>query len=78
MTKKQKITNLDEISKTIEAIRDYLMTIKSVGIKTTNRIVYKGKLKTLEIIQVDIDLLGKIKGVGLKRKYAIRKAVCHL
>jgi hypothetical protein len=63
------------IPNTIEAIEEYLVSIKSVGALTANRYVYKGGLKTLEILRINIGLLGKIKGVGPKKQLAIWKTL---
>jgi len=63
------------IPNTIEAIEEYLVSIKSVGALTANRYVYKGGLKTLEILRINIGLPGKIKGVGPKKQLAIWKTL---
>lgn len=55
------------IPNTIEAIEEYLVSIKSVGALTANRFVYKVGIKTLEMLRINIGLLGKIKGVGPKK-----------
>jgi len=56
----------------------YLVSIKSVGVLTAKRIIYRGGLQTLEIIQTGFTLLGKIKGVGPVKKIAIYTAVDDL
>ncbi|MGD0971862.1 MAG: hypothetical protein ABSA04_10775 [Desulfobaccales bacterium] len=63
------------IPNTIEAIEEYLVSIKSVGALTANRYVYKGGLKTLEILRINIGLPGKIKGVGPKKQLTIWKTL---
>lgn len=75
MNDNPKDNKINQIAKTFDAIKEYLMSIKSVGVKTASRIVYKGRLETLEIIQKDIGLLGKIKGLGPKKEMAIFRAV---
>lgn len=69
------IINLSKRPKTLNEIKQYLVSIKSIGQLTANRIVHRGGIKTLEIIQKDIVSLGKIKGVGPKKQWAIWKAV---
>lgn len=59
----------------LKNIEKYLVSIKNIGQLTANRIVYRGGIKTLEIIRIDIGSLGKIKGVGPKKQWAIWKAV---
>ncbi len=74
------INNTDKIDhktlkKTLNTIEKYLVSIKSIGQLTANRIVNRGGIKTLEIIKIDIGLLGKIKGLGPKKHWAIWKRV---
>jgi hypothetical protein len=64
--------------KTINDIKDFLVSIKSVGVLTANRMISRGGLQTLEIIQDSSTSLGKIKGVGPVKEVAICKAVCDL
>jgi hypothetical protein len=70
--KSEKIT-IDKIPRTYAAIKDFLVSIKSIGIKTANRIVYNCKLRTLIIIQDDISLLGKVNGLGPKKRRQLEK-----
>jgi hypothetical protein len=78
------MTNNSEINKTINQIKtvndikEFLVSIKSVGALTANRLIYRGGLQTLEIIQSGISLLGKIKGVGPVKRIAIYTAVDDL
>ena len=67
-----------KLPKSISDIKDFLVSIKSVGILTANRMIYRGGLQTLEIIQNSFALLGKIKGVGPVKEIAIYKAVRDL
>lgn len=51
MTNNSEINKTIKLPKTINDIKDFLVSIKSVGKLTANRMVYKGGLQTLEIIQ---------------------------
>jgi len=72
------IINKIKPPKTIKDIIEFLISIKSVGVLTANRIIYRGGLQTLEIIQDSSTSLGKIKGVGPKKDNAIYRAVRDL
>ena len=72
------IINKIKPPKTIKDIIEFLISIKSVGVLTANRIIYRGGLQTLEIIQDGSTSLGKIKGVGPKKDNAIYRAVRDL
>lgn len=63
---------------TINDIKAFLVSIKSVGQLTANRMVYRGGLQTLEIIWNSHTSLGKIKGVGPKKEIAVYTAVRDL
>jgi len=78
MTNNPEINKTIKIPKTINDIIDFLLSIKSVGVLTANRMIYRGGLQTLEIIQDGSTSLGKIKGVGPKKDNAIYRAVRDL
>ena len=78
MTNNSEINKPIKIPKTINDIRKLLVSIKSVGVLTANRMIYKGGLDTLEIIRNGYTSLGKIKGVGPKKDNAIYRAVRDL
>ncbi len=54
-----------KLPQTINDIKEFLVSIKSVGELTANRMIYRGGHQTLEIIQNSSTSLGKIKGWGL-------------
>jgi len=72
------LTKVIKSAQTIIDIKDFLVSIKSVGSLTANRIIYRGGLQTLEIIQNSFVSLGKIKGVGPVKEIAICKAARDL
>jgi len=78
MTNNSEINKPIKIPKTINDIRKLLVSIKSVGVLTANRMIYKGGIDTLEIIQIGYTSLGKIKGVGPKKEIAVYTAVRDL
>jgi ERCC4-type nuclease len=75
MKESSELTKVIKPPKTINDIKAFLVSIKSVGQLTANRMIYRGGLQTLEIIQSDYSSLGKIKGVGPKKEIAIYRAV---
>lgn len=72
------IINKIKPPKTIKDIIEFLISIKSVGVLTANRIIYRGGLQTLEIIQNGSTSLDKIKGMGPVKEIAIYRAVRDL
>jgi hypothetical protein len=78
MKDNSEISKITKPQQTIKDIKDFLISIKSIGVLTANRIVNRGGLQTLEIIQIGISLLGKIKGVGPVKQIAIYTAVDDL
>ncbi len=78
MTNNSEINKTIKPPKTIKDIKEFLVSIKSIGILTAKRMIYRGGLHTLEIIQNSSTSLGKIKGVGPVKESAIYGAVCDL
>ena len=77
----KKNTNIIKVSKppkTIIEVKEFLVSIKSIGPVTANRIIFNSRHTKFDITQHDIGLLGKIKGVGPKKINAIREAVRNL
>jgi hypothetical protein len=78
MKDNSELNKVIKLPNTINDIKAFLVSIKSVGQLTANRMIYRGGLQTLEIIQSGISLLGKIKGVGPVKRIAIYTAVDDL
>ncbi|MGP0047220.1 MAG: hypothetical protein ACLPVJ_20740 [Syntrophobacteraceae bacterium] len=78
MTNNSEINKTIQLPKTINDIKEFLVSIKSVGVLTAKRMIYRGKLHTLEIIQNGFVLLWKINGVGPVKQNAIYRAVDDL
>jgi hypothetical protein len=78
MTNNLEVNKPIKIPQTIKEIRSFLVSIKSVGALTATRMIYRGGLQTLEIIQDSTMSLGKIKGVGPVKDSAIFRAVSDL
>jgi ERCC4-type nuclease len=78
MKDNSEINKTIKLPQTINDIIEFLVSIKSVGVLTANRMIYRGGLHTLEIIQNSSTSLGKIKGVGPKKEIAIYIAVRDL
>jgi hypothetical protein len=78
MANNSEINKTIKLPQTINDIKEFLISIKGVGVLTANRMIYRGGLQTLGIIQSGISLLGKIKGVGPVKQIAVYTAVCDL
>ena len=78
MKKNTNIIKVTKPPKTINEVKDFLVSIKSIGPVTANRIIFSARNTKFDITRHDIGLLGKIKGVGPKKINAIREAVHDL
>jgi ERCC4-type nuclease len=78
MTNNSEINKTIKLPQTINDIIEFLVSIKIVGVLTGNRIIYRGGLQTLEIIQNGSTSLDKIKGMGPVKEIAIYRAVRDL